>query len=145
MNIAGKIACRTVGALGMSAGLYDACKIAGHYARVGKEDAQATYLDRVYFSSRTTDNVSFFSNGMREKVFDVRSKLGLPAIIGNIKGAIYGFLYGLGNWLPAIICSGFALASKGKMAKVGSIGVGLCAVADALYNGFGLGKHNIKN
>lgn len=145
MNLAGKIACKTVGALGMSAGLYDAFRIAKHQAGIRKEKALAEHYQDVYFSSRTTDNMSYVANDIRKKTADIRDKLIFPAITGQIKGGIGGFLYGLGNWLPAIACSALALLSKGKAAIFGAAGVALCAVYSILHNGFGMNKQNPMN
>lgn len=145
MNLAGKIACRTVGALGMSAGLYDAVRVAGHHAKISGEEAQAKYYENIYYSSRTTNQMSYIANDIRGKTADIRSKLLLPTIIGNIKGAFEGFFYGLGNWLPAIACSALALVSKGKAAKIGAAGLALCAVYSILHNGFGFNKQNPMN
>lgn len=145
MNLAGKIACKSIGVVGISLGLYDAYKVAGHYAKVGEEQAQAKYLTNAYFTSRTSDDVSFVSNSLREKTFDIRSKLSFPAAFGEIKGAVYGFFSGLGNWLPTITCSAIALAAKGTFAKAGAIGVGICTAYDILRNGFGMNKQNPMN
>ena len=145
MNLAGKIACRTVGALEMSAGLYDAFRVAGHHSRVGEEEARAKHYEKVYYSSRTTDRTSYLANDLREKTADIRTKLIFPALKGKVVGAVEGFFYGLGNWLPAIACSALALTSKGKAAKFGAAGVALCAVYSILHNGFGMNKQNPMN
>lgn len=145
MNIAGKIACRTIGALGMSAGLYDAFRVAGHHAKIGQEESRAKYYEKVYFSSRTTENTSYIANDLRNKTADLRSKLIFPAIKGTVVGGVKGFFNSLGNWLPAILCSALALTSKGKAAKFGAVGVALCAVYSILHNGFGMNKQNPMN
>lgn len=145
MKIVPKIICRTVGAAGIGAAVYDAAKIAGQFSKIGGEEANEKYLEKVYYDSRTTDNVSYNENLLREKTFQVRSKLVLPALIGKIKGGVKGFMYGLGNYLPVVICSTLALTCKNWAAKAGAIGVGAAAIFSILRNGFGVGKEHPMN
>jgi len=142
MNTLSKIACRTIGAAGIGVAVYDAAKVSKYFAETGKDTTQQRYLERVYYSSRTTDQVSYNTNVLREKVFDLRSKNPIPAIYGKIKGGIQGFLYGMGNYLPVIACSTLALACKNWLAKAGAIGIGLAALYKVAREGFGLGKDN---
>lgn len=142
MNIASKIACRTIGTLGMSACLYDAFKVGGHYSRSFAEDNQANYLEKLYFNSRTTNSVSYLSNEMRKGTANFLSKSPIPTLWGKIKGGIYGFLSGLGTWLPAIGCSALALTGKGRWAKAGTAGTALCFLYSAVTNGLGIGKQH---
>ena len=67
MNLAGKILCRTVGTVGMGLALYDASKVGGLYARNGGQYEQGKYLQRRYYGSRTTDNVSYRDSKIGEK------------------------------------------------------------------------------
>ena len=142
MNIAGKIACRTVGTVGMGVALFDACRLGKHYSKAIEEDTQAAHLEKVFYSSRTLDTVSYTKNGIREKSFDLRTKNPIFSIYGKVKGAVGGFLYGIGNFLPAIILSSLALICKNWGAKLGALGViaGICY--NFAHEGFGLGKQN---
>lgn len=140
-----KIACRTVGIAGMGLALYDATRVASQFSKNGAQNQEAKYLEKAYFNSRNTDNVSFVSNNIRQKTYDLRSRNPLPSIWGRIKGGTEGAIYSLGTNLFTIACSSFALLSKGTMAKIGAIGVALGLCYDIARNGFGLGKHNPMN
>ena len=142
ISTAAKIACRTVGTVGMGIALMDACKVGKAYSEVGKNRANATYYEKAYFNSRTTDVVSPSASAISEKTFELRTKNPLPGIIGKIKGGAEGFLYGIGNFLPAIAFSSLALLGKSWGAKLGAIGVGLGICFKIAREGFGLGKHN---
>lgn len=142
MNTIGKIACRTVGTLGMGIALSDAFKLSKHFSKTIEEDVQAKHLQKVYYSSRTIDNVSYNANGIRKKSFDLRTKNPIYAIYGKVKGAVGGFLYGLGNFLPAVALSSLALLCKNWVAAAGAIGVGLGICMKFAREGFGLGKQN---
>jgi len=142
MNLVSKIACRTIGTAGMGIALYEASRTSSYFAKTGKNAAQANYLYNAYYNARTLDDVSYTSNNIQEKTFDVRTRLHLPAIIGQIKGGIGGFLYGLGNSLPIIGCSALALVCKNWLAKAGAIGIALGFCYKIARNGFGLGKQN---
>ena len=52
-----KIACRTIGTLGMGIALYDATRVAKHHARATGENCKAAQMERAYFDSRTIDNM----------------------------------------------------------------------------------------
>ena len=97
-----KIACRTIGALGMGVALYDATKVAGLFSRNKAQVQHANYLEDVYYNSRTLDTVSYSSNGIRKTTANVMGKNPLPRIWGRIKGAFQGATYSLGNNLLAI-------------------------------------------
>lgn len=142
MNGLAKIACRTVGAVGLAATCYDAAKISKYFAEVGGEHAQEHYLEKAYFSSRTLDKVSYNTNVLREKTFEMRSRNPLPALWGKIKGGFKGLMYGLGNELPMVICSALALLGKNIVAKAGVIGIGAIVAGKILCEGFGIGKSN---
>ena len=145
MNLAGKILCRTVGTVGMGLALYDASKVGGLYARNGGQYEQAKYLERRYFDSRTTDHVSYRDSKIGEKTFDLCTKNPLPKVWGKIRGGIGGFLYGLGNSLPIIVCSSMALLCKNVGAKIGVAGIALGMGYKILREGFGVGKQHPMN
>ena len=140
MKTVTKIACRTIGALGLGTAVYDAVHVAGHHAKIQSEIQESKYLEKVYYDSRTIDKFSYTSDYVREKAFDKRSKNPLPSLWGKIKGANEGFVHGLGEHLLAVACGSLALVSKGFLAKVGAAGVCISFVHNVLHNGFGLGK-----
>ena len=137
-----KIACRTMGTVGMGIALYDASRVASQFSRNGAQNAQARYLENAYFDSRGIDNVSYNANNIRQKTFDLRTKNPLPALWGRVKGYCEGATYSLGNSLFTVTCSAFALLFKGLLAKVGAAGVGLGLCFNIARNGFGLGKQH---
>ena len=142
MKMITKIACRTVGAIGMGLAVYDATKMAKQYSKNYGPLEEGKFLEKVYFSSRTTNSTSFVSNDLRKKTFDLRAKNPLPSFWGRIKGACKGAFEALGNNLFTVACAAFALLSKGLLAKIGAIGVLLGVGYDIARNGFGLGKQN---
>jgi len=142
MKMITKIACRTVGALGMGLAVYDATKVAKQYSRNCALKEESKFLEKAYFSSRTTNTTSFVSNDLRKKTFDLRSKNPIPALWGRAKGACQGTFEALSNNLFTVACSAFALLSKGLLAKIGAIGAILGVGYDIASNGFGLGKQS---
>lgn len=142
MNIVAKIACRTIGVAGMGLACYDAAKISRQFSQIGSDHAQERYLENVYYSSRTLDDVSYTTNAMREKAFNLRSRSPIPGTVGKIKGGFQGLMYGLANNLPIIACSALAILSKNFFAKAGAIGIGALTLFKFLREGFGLGKNN---
>ena len=142
MRMITKIACRTVGAVGMGLAAYDAYKIGKQFSRNTAQQQESKYLEKAYFGSRTTNTTSFVSNDLRKKTFELRTQNPLPAFWGRIKGACKGAFEGLGNNLFTVACSAFALLSKGLLAKIGAIGVLLGIGYNIASNGFGLGKQN---
>lgn len=137
-----KIACRTVGAVGMGLAAYDAFKIGKLYSKNKGPLEEAKYLEKAYFNSRTTNNVSYVSNDISKKTFELRSKNPLPSLWGRVKGTFQGIFTSLSNNLLTVSCSAFALLSKGFLAKAGAIGTLLGIGYDIASNGFGLGKQN---
>ena len=131
-----------MGTIGMGIALYDASRVASQFSRNGAQNQQSKYLENVYYNSRTTDDVSYFSNNLRKKTFDLRTKNPLPSLWGRIKGGAEGAAYSLGTNLFTVACSSLAILSKGFLAKAGAIGVGLGVCYNVARNGFGLGKQH---
>ena len=142
MKILTKIVCRTAGALGMGVAIYDAARAAKHFSKAQGEVADAKYLEKAYFSSRTTDTYSPYASAIQKKTFDLRTKNPLPSLWGRTKGGVSGALNSLGDHLFTVACSACAILSKGMLAKVGAVGVGLKLCYDIARNGFGLGKND---
>ena len=142
LGIGAKILCRTAGIVGIGAALYDATCLTKSGARHGMLVEEGKHLEDAYFSSRIPDHVSPNESNIGETVFDLRADNPIVPIYGKIKGGINGFLKGLGNNLPIVACSAFAIAAKGVMAKIGAIGVGLIGIYQIARQGFGLGKES---
>lgn len=142
MHTITKIACRTIGTLGIGVALYDAACAAKHSANVNAEINKANQLERAFFDSRSIDSYSDFSNKIRKDTFELRSKNPIPTTQGKIKGGVKGFLSSLGNHLPSIVFSAMALLGKGLGAKIGAIGLGISLIYEIAHNGFGLNKQN---
>ncbi len=136
------IICKTIGAAGIGAALYDTAKVSKHFAAAGKEDAAAEYYQKLYANTRTIDNISYVSNAIQKKTVDLREKNPLPALWGSISGGTKGALYTLCNWLPAAGCASLALLTKGILSKLGAAGVVLCTIYNIAHNGFGVAKNN---
>ena len=142
MAVISPIICKTIGAAGIAAALYDTVKVSNHFAAAGKEDAAADYYQKLYADTRTIDNISYVSNAAQNKITDLREKNPLPVIWGSIKGWTKGALYTLCNWLPAAGCASLALLTKGFLSKLGAAGVVLCSIYNIAHNGFDVGKNN---
>jgi hypothetical protein len=126
----------------MAVACYDAAKISKQFSEIGSDHAQENYLQKAYYNSRTLDNVSYTSDALRSKTFELRSKNPIPSIYGKAKGGFQGFMYGLANSLPLIICSSFAILGKNILAKLGALGIGAIALYKLIRDGFGVGKNN---
>lgn len=126
----------------MGIALYDASRVASQFSRNGAQQEQSKYLEKAYFDSRSIDDVSYTSNNIRQKTFDLRTKNPLPSLWGRVKGYCQGASYGLGNHLFTVACSACALLSKGILAKIGGIGIGLNLCYKIVREGFGLGKQH---
>ncbi len=142
MKTVTKIACRTMGTVGMGMALYNATRVASQFSKHSAQCEQSKYLEKAYFNSRSLSDVSYTSRSLQKKTFDLRTKNPLPSLWGKLKGAVKGTVQSLGNSLPAVVCAAFALLSKGILAKIGAVGVGLGICYDIAHNGFGFGKHN---
>ena len=137
-----KIVCRTIGTAGMGMSLANAIQTGKYFSKTMEEDIQAEHLEKVYYSSRTLSDINYNANMLREKGFELRSRNPIYAIYGKLKGAIGGFLYGLGCILPSIVFSALALLCKNWVAKVGAIGVAAGILMTFVKEGFGVGKTN---
>ena len=135
-----KIACRTMGLVGIGASLYDATRLSGQLSRNTAQYEQAKYLEKKYFNARTLDSTSFSRDAIQETTHNYLSKQPIPAIWGQIKGGFLGLMYGLGNNLLTISCGALALTCKNTLAKIGAAGVGLGILYTIARDGFGLGK-----
>lgn len=137
-----KIACRTVGAIGMGVSLYNATRVGNLISRNEAQRVQGKYLEKAYFNSRTLDNINYTDNAIRRKTFDLKTKNPLPNLWGRISGWTKGALQSLGESLPVVACSALALISKGFLAKLGAVGIALSFCYSVARNGFGLGKQH---
>lgn len=142
MKLATKIACRTLGTVGMGIALYDAVNVANQFSKNGAQKESAKYWEKAYFDSRTCDTVSYTDRIVQDKVFDYRTRNPLPALWGRIKGGVEGTLYSLGNSLFLVGSSAVALTTKNLPAKIGATGVALASLYKVLRSGYGMGKQH---
>ena len=145
MKTVTKIACRTIGTIGMGMSLYNAARVGNQFSRNEAHRIQGEYLEKAYFNSRTIDDVSYTSNKIRQKTFELRAKNPLPSLWGRVKGWTTGAFNSLGTSLPLIASSALAIVSKGFFAKLGATGVALSLCYEVARNGFGLGKKHPLN
>ena len=145
MSLAAKIVCKSAGTIGMGVALYEASRVSSYFAKTESEDIQSKYLENAMYNARTIDKISYTSNNIREKTFDLRTRNPFPAIYGSVKGALGGFFYGLGTSLPVIACSAIALLGKNRLAKLGTAGLGIGFIYKILRDGYGIGKKNPMN
>lgn len=134
-----------MGTVGMGIALYDTVQVANAFSKINSRGNQARYLHKAYYNARTIDNVSYTSNNLRKKTFDLRTRNPIPANRGKITGWFKGANYALGNMLPVVACSSLALLCKGALAKIGALGIVLGVAYNIARNGFGLGKEHPMN
>ena len=142
MNLAGKILCRSAGVIGMGVALYDACRVANHRRKVCGEIAEQRHIEKVYYNTRTIDRLSYTNSAHKERLFDARTDHGIYGFLGECKGLVEGFIYGLGNHLPTIFLSTLALLCKNTLAKAGAIGLAGYALFKSIKEGFGFSQNH---
>lgn len=140
MGIVSNIVCKGIGVAGMSAILYDAYQVGKSHSKRTSQQLTADHFEKVIANTRTNSSESPVSCAMQKKISNFRMSNPIISSVGNITGAVSGFLGSLGeNIIPAITTS-TALAGKGKWAKAGAWGT----VGYALYiiarEGFGFTK-----
>lgn len=140
MNTLTKIVCKTAGAAGIGAVLYDAYTIGKSSSRKRAFALTANHLEKAYANSRTLDNVSNVRNSLQKNVQDWRMTNPIHPLIGKIAGFIKGSLTSLGNNLIPVCFASMALAAKGFMAKAGALGLAVYGALMIARDGFGLGK-----
>ena len=137
-----KIVCKTAGAAGMSAVLYDA------YARGKKQSARtalnvsADTFESVIADTRTVSTASPTTVAIQKKVADFRMSNPIRPFIGRITGFIKGALNSVTDSVVPVVCSCMALAGKGRWAKAGAWGLLGYGIFTVLKEGFGVGKEN---
>lgn len=142
MGLASKIVCKTAGAAGMSAVLYDTYVLGKKQsARTSFNESADTY-ESVIADTRTSSTPCPSTLMIQKQVADFRMNNPLNAIFGRIKGFITGVLKSFSNNALPVIFSSMAIAGKGKWAKAGAWGLAGYGIYKILYEGFGLGKEN---
>lgn len=142
MKLITKIACRTIGTVGIGTALYDTYCLSKQYAKNGGEKESSAYIQKIYANSRTIESVSHSSNDIRKVTFDTMMQNPLPHIWGTIKGGFKGMIYALSDNLFTVACGAIAICSKnGLLAKTGCAGVFGGLIYKVLQDGLGFGKH----
>ncbi len=140
MGIVGKIVCKTIGAAGISAVLYDAVSRSKVQSKRTSQMFEADFFEKVHADTRTLSTESPLSSAMQKKVANMRMNNPLVSIAGKTKGSISGFFNSLGDNLVPAATASLALAGKGFWSKLGAwgtAGYGLFVIA---REGFGLSK-----
>ena len=76
MGTISNIACKTVGAVGMSAILYDAYSVATKNAERVSQMASADHFEKVHLSTRTLSDESSVNGAMQKKIAEAKKYLG---------------------------------------------------------------------
>ena len=134
------IVSKTVGVTGMSLVFYDAYKNGKSKSKKMEQSITADYMTDIFDASRTSSKNSRATVAMQEKVKDLRMNNFIVPMYGKIKGFIKGFITTLGDNIIPVTFASLAIASKGKLSKLGAIGVATCGVISVLKDGFGVGK-----
>ena len=145
MGTFANIVCKTVGAAGMGAVIYDAYSVGkATSSRTAQKVAADHYLD-VYTSKRTLSTESPVNNAIQTKVADMRSNNPIIPIAGKVKGFISGTLSSLADNILPVSFAALAITTKGFFSKLGACGVAACGLMMVLKEGFGVGKQNPMN
>ena len=139
MGILGTVVCRTAGAAGMGAVLYDACKIAKENSNRYSQKLDADHFERIHASTRTLEKESPVDNAIQEKVKNFRMNTPI------VNTFISGFFNSLGENILPVSFASLALAGKGFWAKLGAWGLAGSLIYTIAREGFGFGKHNPMN
>ena len=140
MGMIANIICKTVGAAGMSAVIYDAYSVGRHHAVSGAQEENADTFESIVAAKRTTSTESSTSGAIQEKVSNLRMNNPIIPIYGKVKGFTRGVLTSLGDDIVPVIFASLALAAKNGWAKLGAWGVAGCGLYTIVKEGFGIGK-----
>ena len=141
MGIVSTIVCKTAGAAGMSAVLYDAFCVGKSTSKKYAQNLEADHFEHVKAKSGTLEYNSPVNNAIQNKVSDIRMKLPVTEVYGRVKGACLGFFTSLGNNIIPAAFASLALAARGALSKIGALGLAGYGIYVVAKEGFGLGKH----
>ncbi len=142
MGTIANIACKTVGVAGMSAVLYDAYSLGKQNSQRNLQKVNADHFEKVIADTRTMSSESAMTGAMQKKIANFRMNNPLISAFGSVGGFISGALNSLGdNIIPTAFAS-IALATKGKLSKLGAFGTIGYGIYTVLKEGFGVSKQS---
>lgn len=142
MGTIANIACKTVGIAGMSAVLYDAYSLGKQNSQRNLQKVNADHFEKVIADTRTMSSESAMTGAMQKKIANFRMNNPLISAFGSVGGFISGALNSLGdNIIPTAFAS-IALATKGKLSKLGAFGTIGYGIYTVLKEGFGVSKQS---
>lgn len=142
MGTIANIACKTVGVAGMSAVLYDAYSLGKQNSKRNLQKVNADHFEKVIADTRTMSSESAMTGAMQKKIANFRMNNPLISAFGSVGGFISGALNSLGdNIIPTTFAS-IALATKGKLSKLGAFGTIGYGIYTVLKEGFGVSKQS---
>ena len=142
MGTIANIACKTVGVAGMSAVLYDAYSLGKQNSKRNLQKVNADHFEKVIADTRTMSSESAMTGAMQKKIANFRMNNPLISAFGSVGGFISGALNSLGdNIIPTTFAS-IALATKGKLSKLGAFGAIGYGIYTVLKEGFGVSKQS---
>ena len=142
MGTIANIACKTVGVAGMSAVLYDAYSLGKQNSKRNLQKVNADHFEKVIADTRTMSSESAMTGAMQKKIANFRMNNPLISAFGSVGGFISGALNSLGdNIIPTAFAS-IALATKGKLSKLGAFGTIGYGIYTVLKEGFGVSKQS---
>ena len=142
MGTIANIACKTVGVAGMSAVLYDAYSLGKQNSQRNLQKVNADHFEKVIADTRTMSSESAMTGAMQKKIANFRMNNPLISAFGSVGGFIGGALNSLGdNIIPTTFAS-IALATKGKLSKLGAFGTIGYGIYTVLKEGFGVSKQS---
>lgn len=136
-----KIACKTIGAAGVSAVLYDAYMCGRAVCMNTGQSQSADSFESVISANRTTSEVSPVTSAMQKELSHLRMDNPIIPAYGRTKGFIKGCFISLGNNLVPTIFSMMALAGKRGWSKIGAWGLAGFGLYKVIKEGFGIGKN----
>ncbi len=142
MGTIANIACKTIGVAGMSAVLYDAYSLGKQNSQRNLQKVNADHFEKVIADTRTMSSESAMTGAMQKKIANFRMNNPLISAFGSVGGFISGALNSLGdNIIPTAFAS-IALATKGKLSKLGAFGTIGYGIYTVLKEGFGVSKQS---
>ena len=142
MGMMANIVCKTVGVAGMSAVLYDAYSLGKQNSQRNLQKVNADHFEKVIADTRTMSSESAMTGAMQKKIANFRMNNPLISAFGSVGGFISGALNSLGdNIIPTAFAS-IALATKGKLSKLGAFGTIGYGIYTVLKEGFGVSKQS---
>lgn len=140
MGIVSTVLCKTAGAAGISAALYDAYSHAKLESKRTSQNMTADYFEHIHAAKRTSTRENHVNTALQNKVADLRMNNPIVPFAGRVGGFVKGALHSLGNNILPVSFAALALGAKGFFAKLGAFGTAGTLIYTLLKEGFGIGK-----